>query len=173
VKVWSERARIWRFPGYNEHESMGFISDILLYIFPFDAKLTVISEYKIKGRDFGGALDVAVCAKTYSENPVVYIIEAKKGDLQQGRAQLYLQLNLCHEISKKEQNWDYPIYGVISTGHLWIFVVHDGRTYIEAEPIFIANTHDHANIEKVVEFFYKIIHIQNHMVAPLIDENNS
>ena len=67
--------------------------------------------------EFGGELDIAVYATTPSEMPVLYIVEAKKYDFDQGRAQLYPQLKICFESGVKDESWTNAIYGVITTAH--------------------------------------------------------
>jgi hypothetical protein len=64
--------------------------------------------------------------------PIVYIVEARKMDMNQGRAQLYPQLKVCYELAKEEEDWNYPVFGVISTGNMWIFVKYDGKIWIES-----------------------------------------
>jgi hypothetical protein len=157
LNTWSRRSKIWRFPGYNENELMIFICDIIYYVFPINENLAILSDSE--------AIDLKVCAKNYSHAPVVYIVEAKKGDIDQGRAQLYLQLKICYEIAKQEEKWEFPIYGVISTGMIWIFIKYDGNHWVESNPILVSDVGDSENIKKVVEMFYKIIHLQNDRVG--------
>jgi hypothetical protein len=125
-------------------------------------------QYLVKAEEYGGPMDIAIHAKTPSKMPVVYIVEAKKSDADQGRAQLYPQLKFCYEQGKAKEEWDHPIYGVISTADKWIFVRYDGKRWVEAEPLAITTVHDRNGVQKVVEAFFKIIRYQNEVTKVVI-----
>lgn len=113
-------------------------------------------------------MDIAIYAYTPSKIPVVYIVEAKKSDIDRGRAQLYPQLKACYEQAKNEENWDSPIYGAISTVDRWVFVRYDGKEWVEAEPFAITTSHDRIGVQKVVEALFKILEYQNGQVEQLV-----
>jgi hypothetical protein len=100
--------------------------------------------------------------------PVMNIVVAKESDFYLGRAQLYPQLKICYEQARLKENWESPIFGVISTADKWVFVKYNGKQWIESEPLLISTYRDRNGIEKVVEEFFKIIRQQNDLVEDIV-----
>ncbi len=165
--LWGIRAKKTDFPGENEIAREDFVKDVLNSI-PFSGNLRVLPRYTICDEDFGGLLDVVVYTNTPSNMPVVYVVGAKKSDIDQGRAQLYPQLKVCHELAIQEENWNHPIFGVISTAELWTFVRYDGKKWIESKPFLIDSAFDRNGIQKVVESLYRILLHQDSLVQDLV-----
>ena len=107
---WNELAVMMGFPGNKEKKCLIYVANILQTILPIFPDLHFDVEYMAKDEQFGGEMDMVIHAYTPSKIPVVYIVEAKKYDIDQGRAQLYPQMKLCHELARKEEKWDYPIF---------------------------------------------------------------
>jgi hypothetical protein len=171
---WEIRAQKTGFPGVSEIDREAFVTEMLISM-PFSRNLRVQSRYTIFDEEFGGPLDVVVYADTPSKLPVVYVVEAKKFDIDQGRAQLYPQSKVCHELAIKEENWNHPIFGVITTADLWIFVRYDGKKWIESKPCFIDSAFDRNGVQKVVESLYPILMHQDTLVQDLVakyDQND-
>ena len=101
--------------------------------------------------------------------PVLYIVEARKDDLFQGRAQLYLQMKVCYELAVKEKDWKHPIYGVTTTAERWIFVRYDGKDWVEARPIAIVDVEDRDGIEAVVAAVFNILQYQAAAIQEVIE----
>jgi hypothetical protein len=172
VMLWTKLTSVMGpFPGNIEKASSLYIADVMQILVPlFSNYLRLEYEHFIKDEQFGGQIDMVVHADTLSKLPVVYIVEAKKNDINQGRAQLYPQLKICHELAKKEENWDHPIFGVISTVKEWIFVRFDGEKWLESNPFYISSENDRHSIEKLIEGMYKIMLHQSMLVKDLVDK---
>jgi hypothetical protein len=168
LSAWNKRSLLLEFPGHNESESEDYVMDVLLSVVPHGERLAIRKRYPVKSEEYGGPVDIAVYALTPSKMPVVYVVEAKKRDVDQGRAQLYPQLKLCYELAKREEEWENPIYGAISTVKEWVFVRYDGKKWLESQPLAITTAHDQTGVERVVEVLYKIIHHQNSLVENVV-----
>ncbi len=168
MKLWKQFASISDF-GDKEKKCTLYIGNIIQTMLPiFSNNLHFDAEYFVKNEQFGGELDMVIHAYTPTKIPVVCIVEAKKNDINQGRAQLYPQLKICHDLAKKVENWNHPVYGVISTVKEWIFVRFDGEDWLESPSFMVSSARDRDGIQKVIESFYKIIHHQNMLVEDLV-----
>jgi hypothetical protein len=168
LTIWKKRCNFIEFPGENENECEDFVKDLIISVLPLGGNLAYKLRYPVKTEEFGGPMDIAIYATTPSRMPVVYIVEAKKHNIDQGRAQLYPQLKVCYEEAKKEEKWDHPIYGVISTVNQWVFVKYDGNEWLEARSLMIASFDDRQGVEKVVEALFKILNYQNQQVQQVV-----
>jgi hypothetical protein len=122
----------------------------------------------LREEEYGGPIDIVIYAYTPSMMPVLYIVEAKKNDIDQGRAQLYPQLKVCYEQAQRKENWEKPIFGAISTVDKWVFVKYNGKRWIESEPFLISTYHDRNGIQRVAEALFKIIRQQNDLVEDIV-----
>jgi hypothetical protein len=165
---WNQRASLFEFPGKNEDEREDYVKDILLSVVPKGGNLAITTQYPVKNKEYGDPFDIVIYALTPSEMPVIYIVEAKMNDIEQGRAQLYPQLKVCYELAKKKENWDNPIYGAISTVMNWVFVRYNGKKWVELEPLAVNTPHDQAGIQKVVKVLYKIILHQQNLIQDVV-----
>jgi hypothetical protein len=124
------------FPGENEKERQYFLMHLMISI-PFESlKMHMLDPLDPDElyEEQGLTAEMYIYADP-SEMPVMFIVEARKHDIDQGRAQLYPQSKICYEYAKENENWDHPIYGVITTLNLWIFVRYDGENWLES-PFF-------------------------------------
>jgi hypothetical protein len=165
LPLWEQLAIFMRpFPGNKESKTMLYIFELMQISMPLCSNNLQFDFVKDQ------ELDIVIHADTISKIPVVFIVKAKKNDLDQGRAQLYPQLKDCYELNKKEEDWDHPIFGVISTVKEWIFVRFDGKRWIESPSFIILSQSERNGIQKVIESIYKIIHHQNMLVKHLVDK---
>jgi len=164
--LWATRARLTGFPGDTESLREYFIIDVLLSI-PC-TNLGLALQYPVGDEQFGGTMDIVLHADTPSTMPVVYVVEAKKEDMNQGRAQLYPQLKVCHELARKEENWNHSIFGAISTAVLWIFVRYDGKKWVESKPCFVQDASDRDGVRTVVGSLYRILIHQDKLVEDMV-----
>jgi len=168
LSTWNKRSLLLEFPGHNESESEDYVMDVLLSVVPHGESLGIRKRYPVKAEEYGRPVDIAVYALTPSKMPAVYVVEVKKSDVDEGRAQLYPQLKLCYELSKKEEDWEHPIFRAISTVKEWVFVRYDGKKWVESEPLAITTAHDQTGVQRVVEVLYKVIHHQNSLVENVV-----
>ena len=73
-----------------------------------------------------------ITGRGFQELPIANIIEVKKDDFEQGRAQLYMQLYSAFKKNIKfDQEANFPLYGAITNCLQWIFVQYDGETLLK------------------------------------------
>jgi hypothetical protein len=169
LKTWEERSFLMNFPGNNENECQFYAMDLVIStMLPTCRNLAIRLQYPGKDEEYGGPMDISIYAKTPSKMPVMHIVEAKKNDFNQGRAQLYPQLKVCYQLANAKEEWGHPIYGAISTVREWIFVKYDGVEWIEAECLQIATYRDRIGIQKVAEALFKTLDLQNQQVEHVV-----
>lgn len=111
--------------------------------------------------------------------PILSVIIVKKDDLDQGRAQLYMQLH--NEFIENDGNdnvfKDLILYGVYTNALNWCFVKYDPSKYnpneedqdkdlfIEIKEIMINDEH---GLEKMIEQLIGIIHQQDQEVSKIV-----
>ena len=171
LDIWRRREQNGGFPGANEVDSERYVDDMLHCVnHDFHDILQIRSQYgKVNDDQTGGYLDIAVYAKTPSKLPVLYIVEAKEYDMNQGRAQLYPQLRLCYRANLKRK-WKHPIYGVVTRANEWIFVRYDGRKWRESRSMFVVDVQDEKGIKAVTDATYGIIEMQATFVRPFVEK---
>jgi hypothetical protein len=65
--------------------------------------------------------------KVKLSSPVVAIVEAKKGVMQDGWGQCIAEMVAAQRFNRHRQEPDTPIYGIVTTGTLWQFLVLEDR----------------------------------------------
>jgi hypothetical protein len=65
--------------------------------------------------------------KVKLSSPVVAIVEAKKGVMQDGWGQCIAEMVAAQRFNHQRQEPDTPIYGIVTTGTLWQFLVLEDR----------------------------------------------
>jgi hypothetical protein len=65
--------------------------------------------------------------KVKLSSPVVAIVEAKKGVMQDGWGQCIAEMVAAQRFNHQRQEPDAPIYGIVTTGTLWQFLVLEDR----------------------------------------------
>jgi hypothetical protein len=65
--------------------------------------------------------------KVKLSSPVVAIVEAKKGVMQDGWGQCIAEMVAAQRFNHQRQEPDDPIYGIVTTGTLWQFMVLEDR----------------------------------------------
>jgi hypothetical protein len=65
--------------------------------------------------------------KVKLSSPVLAIVEAKKGVMQDGWGQCIAEMVAAQRFNRHRQEPDTPIYGIVTTGTLWQFLVLEDR----------------------------------------------
>lgn len=111
----------------NEATRCIFIYAIITPLMLMVNNLHVNIEFPLIGSLSQGPVDYVISANTVSELPIVCVVEAKKDDFDQGRAQCYMELFTAGEMNQKSLN--IPLYGVITNSLFWYFVKYDPKKY--------------------------------------------
>ncbi|KAI9303363.1 hypothetical protein BJ944DRAFT_241519 [Cunninghamella echinulata] len=113
----------------NESKRKKFVDVIILRVVAkyHDKKVKLLTEEIIEGEDVRGPVEYVMVHKKY----ILIIIEAKKDDFDQGRAQLLMQLyNAYIKNIKNGAPKNHIIYGIVTTGNLWEFIWCKGNNNI-------------------------------------------
>lgn len=105
----------------NEHKRHDFINTIIYNIVAeyYDKKVKILREEQVDGEDVKGPVEFIIV----NEKFILIIIEAKKQDWDQGRAQNLMQLyNAYVENIKKGAPKNHVVYGIVTTGYTWEFI---------------------------------------------------
>ncbi|KAI9305355.1 hypothetical protein BJ944DRAFT_69495 [Cunninghamella echinulata] len=115
----------------NETKRKEFISIIINSIVAeyYDKKVKVLTEESIEGEEVKGPVEYVIVHKKY----ILIIIEAKKDDFEQGRAQLLMQLyNAYIKNIKNGAPYNHTVYGIVTTGYSWEFIWCKGNSNINS-----------------------------------------
>jgi hypothetical protein len=168
MQKWKELdSKMTGFPGSSCMDGMLYISNLLQSI-PIGENLRFRAQNPVDDEDYKGLSDLVVYTYNPLRIPVVYIVLAKNHDIYQGRAQLYPQLLASHELARRKENCEYPVYGVISLVTEWIFVRFDGEEWIESDSFMVGSVDDQTAIHRVAESLYRIIQNQNKKVEDIV-----
>jgi len=103
--------------------------------------------------------------------PIAEIIEVKKNDFDQGRAQLYMQLHSAFEKNVKfDAKADFPLYGAVTNSLQWIFVKYTGKKFAESLPRMIANSSDKKGIKAVFGCLTVMFETQTKACRPFVEK---
>ncbi|CAO3619747.1 unnamed protein product [Cunninghamella echinulata] len=111
----------------NESKRKKFVDVIILSVAAkyHDKKVKVLTEESID--DLKGPVEYVKVHKKY----ILVVIEAKKDDFDQGRAQLLMQLyNAYIKNIKNGTPKNHTIYGIVTSGDLWEFIWCKGNDNI-------------------------------------------
>lgn len=119
--------------GKNEATQKYFIDTILKTVF-FHLKLYetlhLEPEFTLKGKDTQGRAEYAYVANSQNQIPIVLLVEAKKDDFRQGRAQCYMELFTAGQMNiETSQDYNFPLFGIITNSLSWIFVRYNPKIY--------------------------------------------
>lgn len=83
-------------------------------------KISLKKEYVIKGEFVGGPVEYVV----REGNKILLVVEAKKDDWGQGRAQLLMEMYEAYQLNMKNNTLfsDYKMYGAVCNGDMWEFI---------------------------------------------------
>ncbi|KAI9301853.1 hypothetical protein BJ944DRAFT_242899 [Cunninghamella echinulata] len=115
----------------NESKRKKFVDAIILSVAAkyYDRKVKVLTEESIEGEDVKEPVEYIMVHKKY----ILIVIEAKKDDFEQGRAQLLVQLyNTYIKNVKNGAPKNHTVYGIVTTGDLWEFIWCKGNDNINA-----------------------------------------
>ncbi|CAO3638912.1 unnamed protein product [Cunninghamella blakesleeana] len=105
----------------NEAKRRRFVDAIIMNVVDTyrDKNVNILLEELIEGEDVKGPVDYIMVNDKY----ILIVIEAKKDDFEQGRAQLLMQLyNAYIKNIENGSPKNHTIYGIITTGELWEFI---------------------------------------------------
>jgi hypothetical protein len=86
----------------NEKYRCEYISALFRAIFPYYFKKLIIKrEFGIKGTTTWGPIDYVIFKREFAL-PILALVEAKKDDFEQGRAQCYMQIYSSSKVKKGE-----------------------------------------------------------------------
>ena len=74
--------------------------------------------------------------QTYLESPIVVAVEAKQDDFRQGINQCIAEMVAARIFNEREGNDIHKIYGCVTTGDVWRFLVLDGNNVEIEEKVF-------------------------------------
>jgi hypothetical protein len=164
-KFWHESEMKIQFPGSNKNEHDVFVMDILRAL-PMADNLRILKKKHVESDEFGGDLDIAICALSYSMFPVFVISESDKS-FEEARIKLYAQLKVCHELARDEENFWHPIYGAMTTANKWIVTHFDGKQWAETPIMFINNSSDKTALQTLLGQLYRILKHQSQLAEPI------
>ncbi|KAI9303466.1 hypothetical protein BJ944DRAFT_268359 [Cunninghamella echinulata] len=113
----------------NESKRKEFISTIIYNVVNeyYEKNVEILKDY-IDGDDVKGPVEYVIVHNKY----ILIVIEAKKDDFDQGRAQLLMQLyNAYIENIKNGAPNNHSIYGTVTTGYTWEFIWCKGNDNIK------------------------------------------
>ncbi|KAI9300831.1 hypothetical protein BJ944DRAFT_291400 [Cunninghamella echinulata] len=105
----------------NESKRHEFVSTVVYNIIAeyYDKNVIIKKEEQIDGEDVKGPVEFVIVHGKL----ILVIIEAKKQDWDQGRAQLLMQLyNAYIKNIKLGAPKDHVVYGIVTTGYSWEFI---------------------------------------------------
>jgi hypothetical protein len=142
------------------------ISPILIELMEFkDNTISYFSgiDFNIdKNRGLTGFCDFLISMNPSQEilmAPVISIVEAKRGDLQEGLGQCIAEMVAAQIFNKKENNNIKTIYGAVTSGIHWKFLkLEENNVFIEEleKSFTIADN----NIDKLLGIFIKMLEPQ-------------
>ena len=164
----------------NESDKREFISRILqkvIVYYEFNETIRMKTEKYLEGDDTQGDVEYVLMAKTSNDLPIVFLIEAKKDDFEQGRAQCYMELYTAAQMNTDEsEDYNFPLYGVVTTAEIWRFVKYDPKLYdekakvqrrgvfTESNPVAIV---DDVGLRNMLEIFVGILTTQRETLQKL------
>ena len=74
--------------------------------------------------------------QNYLESPIVVAVEAKQDDFRQGINQCIAEMVAARIFNEREGNDIHKIYGCVTTGDVWRFLVLDGNNVEIEEKVF-------------------------------------
>ncbi|CAO3644786.1 unnamed protein product [Cunninghamella echinulata] len=111
----------------NESKRHEFVSAVIYNIVAeyYDRNVVIKIEEQIEGEDDKGPVEFVIA----HDKLILVIVEAKKQDWDQGRAQLLIQLyNAYIKNIKLGAPKDLVIYGIVTTGYSWEFIWCKGNS---------------------------------------------
>ncbi|KAI9302617.1 hypothetical protein BJ944DRAFT_232875 [Cunninghamella echinulata] len=117
--------------GGNEFKRKKFVDTIILSVAAkyHDKKVKVLTEESVEGEDVRVPIEYVIVFKKY----ILIIVEAKKDNFDQGRAQLLMRLHNAYiKNITNEVPTNHTIYGIVTTGDLWEFIWCKGNDNINA-----------------------------------------
>ncbi|KAI9307868.1 hypothetical protein BJ944DRAFT_237507 [Cunninghamella echinulata] len=113
----------------NEYKRQEFVSTIIFKIVEqyYDKGVKLKREKQIEGEDIKGPVEFVIVRGKL----ILIVIEAKKQDWDQGRAQILTQLyNTYTENIKLGAPKNHVIYGILTTGYTWEFIWCEGNNVV-------------------------------------------
>lgn len=136
--------------GWNEDElKLNFIAPFLLAVYYYTDHYKPFSQRKLAATvnniEIGGVIDYLLASgKQTPKHPFFCLHEYKR---QRGRStandplgQLLAEMITIQHLNQ-QKGIEHPIYGMYVEGKFWNFIVLEGNTYAESEPLN-ANTHE-------------------------------
>lgn len=74
--------------------------------------------------------------QTYLESPIVVAVEAKQDDFRQGINQCIAEMIAARIFNEREGNDIGKIFGCVTTGDVWRFLLLDGKSAVIEEKVF-------------------------------------
>ncbi|CAO3650218.1 unnamed protein product [Cunninghamella echinulata] len=110
----------------NEFKRQEFVFTVIVNIIAqyYDKNIKVKREKQIEGEDIKEPVEFVITRGKL----ILIVIEAKKQDWEQGRAQLFMELyNAYIKNIKFGAPKDHIIYGIVTTGYSWEFIWCKGK----------------------------------------------
>ena len=133
--------------------------------------LRINIEKQLNGENAWCPIEFVVTGKGYQDLPIADIIEVKKEDFDQGRAQLYMQLFTAYNRNVKwNSKAKFPLFGAITNCQQWIFVRYDGKSFTESLPYFIKSSSHKKGLAELFDALVLMFKIQAKLCAPFVAE---
>jgi len=141
----------------NEDTISHFVNNILeLIVYLIKTKykektksLYIKNEYKIKGNNSSGKVEFVVLNRKI----ILYIIETKYSNLDEGRTQNMIELLSGYQ----QNNNNKAIYGTVTNGLLWEFTKYNKKFYKTNQYIMDIENNNIRSIRKICNIIYNII----------------
>jgi hypothetical protein len=164
----------------NESSRTKFIDSIVgetILTFKLSNIIRVETQRTLSGEETQGKVEFVFSANVRPRIPMILLIQAKKGDFDQGRAQCYMELHNATQMNiKRNENYDFPLYGIITNSLTWIFVKYDPKVYEERitpqkQGLFVESTSisidDDEGLKKMLQFLVGILKEQEKKIFDL------
>ncbi len=89
--------------------------------------------------------------QTYLESPIVVAVEAKQDDFRQGINQCIAEMIAARIFNERDGTGIEKIFGCVTTGDVWRFLVLDGKSAIIEEKVF-----ELSEVEQIVGILWEM-----------------
>lgn len=144
------------------HYVMTMLKKVMKF-FSITKTLAISTEHLLGSDEAWGPVEFVITARNSERFPVGFVVESKKNDFEQGRAQLYMQLKVAHE-ANVEEGEEWEIMGAVTNAKTWVFVTYDGEGFYESEEYTLGSSPAFSNLKTVVEWLVAILdYVSNSM----------